>query len=544
MNDDCNSVGEAQRNSAVEGSDGCELSRRDLLRAGAALLGASVIDSGVSKVLAQEAETKPIEVMFSSETSVARNESTRVAEPADVNKSQRPSSGPRPNILYFLVDNLGYGELGCYGGGILRGADTRRIDNFAKEGMKLLNFAPEAQCSPSRSALMTGRYAIRSGNHTVALAGTEGGLVAWEKTMGDVFSAMGYATCCQGKWHIGASDGRWPTDHGFDEWYGIEHTWDECLWPDDPWYDPKRDPVSNVLESHKGTKVKPIKQLTLAVRREIDAEFMDRAKAFIKLSVDAGKPFFLYFNHSLMHMPTIPRKEFAGKSKQGDWADCLLELDADFGALLDHLKQLGVENNTIVVFSGDNGPEFIESWRGNSGYFEGSYFTGMEGSLRTPCLVRYPGVVPPGKESNEIVHITDMFTTLIRWAGGEIPKDRVIDGSDQRAFLEGKQENSAREGFPYWMTDILYGVKWRNFKLVFYRQKQLADPALKLPTPALINLTVDPKEEKSFDQPYLHSWVGAHVGKILLEYAESVKREPLIPAGAPLNHVPTRRQSG
>ena len=178
-------------------------------------------------------------------------------------------SGP-PNIVYFLVDNLGYGELGCYGGGILRGADTRRIDAFASEGMKLLNFAPEAQCSPSRSALMTGRSAIRSGNHTVALAGAEGGLVAWEQTMGDILSARGYATACVGKWHIGASDGRWPTDHGFDEWYGIPHTWDECFWPDDPWYDPKRDGVSTLLESRKGEQVRPLQQLTLDVRRDID----------------------------------------------------------------------------------------------------------------------------------------------------------------------------------------------------------------------------------------------------------------------------------
>lgn len=155
----------------------------------------------------------------------------------------------QPNLVFVLVDNLGFGELGCYGGGILRGADTRRLDQFAGEGMKLLNFAPEAQCTPSRSALMTGRYAIRSGNHTVPLVGSEGGLVAWERTMGDLLSANGYATACVGKWHIGESDGRWPTDHGFDEWYGIPRSYDECLWPDDPWYDPERDPVANVVEA-------------------------------------------------------------------------------------------------------------------------------------------------------------------------------------------------------------------------------------------------------------------------------------------------------
>lgn len=467
---------------------------------------------------------------------------TQVAQAAEPTTAKsRPPNGQPPNIVYFLVDNLGYGELGCYGGGLLRGADTRRIDGFANEGMKLLNFAPEAQCTPSRAALMTGRYAIRSGNHTVALAGDDGGLVSWERTMGDVLSAKGYATACYGKWHIGASEGRWPTDHGFDEWYGIPRTWDESLWPDDPWYDPKRDGVTSVLEGRKGEKVREIRQLTQEVRRDIDAEFLERSKAFIKRSVEARKPFFLYFNHSLMHFPILPRAEFKGKSRQGDWADCLLQLDADFGTLLDYLKELGIDDNTIVVFSGDNGPEEMEPWRGHSGFFDGSYFTGMEGSLRTPCLIRYPGQVPAGAQSNDVVHIADMFTTLIGWAGAEVPSDREIDGIDQRPFFEGKQANSAREGFPYWMGETLYGVKWQNFKLVMYLQKTLSDPALKLATPHLVNLLVDPKERKAFDFPYVHSWATVHFGKILKEFAASVNREPLVPAGAPLDYIPKRK---
>ncbi|MHC6158204.1 arylsulfatase [Bradyrhizobium elkanii] len=449
-------------------------------------------------------------------------------------------SGP-PSIVYFLVDNLGYGELGCYGGGILRGADTRRIDAFAGEGMKLLNFAPEAQCTPSRSALLTGRYAVRSGNHTVALPGDDGGLVAWERTIGDVLSAKGYATACFGKWHVGAAAGRWPTDHGFDEWYGPPRTWDESYWPDDPWYDPKRDGVSSMMEAQRGQTPRDVKQLTLDVRRDVDAEFLDRAKGFMRRSVQAGKPFFLYFNHSLMHMPTIPRASFKGKSGQGDWADCLLELDSDFGEVLDTLKELKIDDNTIVVFSGDNGPEELEPWRGHSGFFDGSYFTGMEGSLRTPCLVRYPGRVPAGRQSNDVVHITDMFTTLLRWAGAEPPPDRVIDGVDQRAFLEGKQDGSARDGFPYWMGSTLYGVKWRNFKMVMYLQRTSLEPSQKLASPHIVNLTVDPKERKAIDLPYMHTWTAVHFGKILKDFEQSVRREPLIPAGARLDHVPVRK---
>ncbi len=176
----------------------------------------------------------------------------------------------RPNIAYFHVDNLGYGELGCYGGGILRGADTRRIDQFAQEGFQLLNYAPEAQCTPSRSALLTGRHAIGSGNHTVALAGSEGsGLVAWERTLGDVFSDAGYATISLGKWHVGDGEGRWPTDHGFEEWYGPPHSYDECMWETDPWYVPGRDPVAHMLEGRKGEPVAEAAQLTYDLKPNI-----------------------------------------------------------------------------------------------------------------------------------------------------------------------------------------------------------------------------------------------------------------------------------
>lgn len=485
------------------------LNRRDVLLASTALAAASAVT-----------------VKASNETAQAQSLPT--------------PNGP-PNIVYFLVDNLGYGELGCYGGGILRGADTRRIDAFAGEGMKLLNFAPEAQCTPSRSALLTGRYAIRSGNHTVALPGDDGGIVAWERTIGDILSAEGYATACLGKWHVGAAPGRWPTDHGFDEWYGPPRTWDESYWPDDPWYDPKRDGVSSMMESRKGETPRAVKQLNLGIRRDVDTEFLDRAKNFMRRSVGARRPFFLYFNHSLMHMPTIPRTGFKGKSGQGDWADCLLELDSDFGEILDTLKELKIDDNTIVVFSGDNGPEELEPWRGHPGFFDGSYFTGMEGSLRTPCLVRYPGRVPAGRQSNDIVHITDMFTTLLRWAGAEVPPDRVIDGIDQREFLEGKRDSSARDGFPYWMGDTLYGVKWRNFKMVMYLQRTSLEPSLKLASPHIINLTVDPKERNAIDLPYMHSWTAVHFGKILKDFEQSVQREPLIPAGAPLDHVPVRK---
>jgi arylsulfatase len=444
----------------------------------------------------------------------------------------------RPNIVFFHVDNLGYGELGCYGGGLLRGADTRRIDAFAKEGFRLLNYAPEAQCTPSRTALMTGRHAIRTGNHTVALAGSESGIVAWERTLGDLFSDAGYRTMCMGKWHIGDAAGRWPSDHGFDEWYGPPHSYDEALWGTDPWYDPKRDPVSYLLEGRKGREVTKGEQLTYDVKRNADAEYKRRAFRFIEESANAKQPFFLYFNHTLMHIPVVPRDEYKGRSGNGDWGDCLLQLDGDFGDLLDKLDALSLRDDTIVVFAGDNGNEELLLNRGTGGYFRGSYFTGMEASLRTPCIARWPRKIAAGRESNEIVHITDWFTTLLAMAGLETPQDRVIDGKDQSAFLAGDQESSNREGFIFWNGDRVYGVKWRHFKLRLVEQTYSTQPALTLSNPHVINLLTDPQEREPYNPVYYHTWTMAHFGRIMKEFHDSVAREPLIPAGAPLDYVP------
>jgi arylsulfatase len=446
----------------------------------------------------------------------------------------------RPNILFFQVDNLGFGELSCYSGGPFRGVWTERIDAFAQEGFRLTNYAPEAQCTPSRSALLTGRYSIRSGTHSVPLGAVGGwGLVAWEKTLGDLLSENGYACVAYGKWHVGEGPGRWPTDHGFSEWYGPPRTYDEAMWPTDPWYDPQRDGMSRMVEISQGDKdVTERDQLTLEVRRDCDRDYLWRADTFIRDALDNNTPFFLYFNHSLMHMPIIPRPEFAGKSGQGDWADALLQLDADFGALVDLLSELGIAENTLVIFAGDNGPEEVLNWRGTPGYWEGSYFAGGEGNLRTPCIVRWPGHVPAGKVSDDIMHITDWFTTILHVAGLSEPDDRIIDGINQLEWLTGSRESSAREGFLFWMGAELYGVKWRNFKLVLVEQKYSTDPPRKLSSPHIINLIADPQEREPFNLPYLHSWTALHFNRLLGEFQASVKKEPLIHAGAPLDYVP------
>jgi arylsulfatase len=437
----------------------------------------------------------------------------------------------RPNIVFLLADNLGYGELGCYGGGVLRGAPTPRLDRLAGEGLRLLNFNVESQCTPSRSALMTGRFAVRSGTARVPEGGRLYGLTRWEKTLPKLLARRGYATGHFGKWHLGDSEGRYPTDQGFDEWYGIPNSSNVSMWASSPGFDPKVAPVPHVMEGRKGERSKNLRAYDLKARRLIDAEVTRRAIDFIRRSRSAGKPFYAYVPFTQVHYPTLPHPDFAGRTGRGDFADALAELDHRAGQVLDALKDLGLEKETLVVFASDNGPEEFLPWRGWAGPWSGSYFTAMEGSLRVPFLLRWPGKVAAGRVSNEIVHEVDTFTTLARLAGAEVPTDRVIDGVDQTDFFLGKQEKSNREGFPCYVGETLYAVKWRDWKAHFVWQEYRYDTPQRLAGLRLHNLIVDPRERH--DVATDSSWVKLPVRKIVEEFEASLRKEPPIPAGTP-----------
>jgi arylsulfatase len=455
---------------------------------------------------------------------------------------QPPPTAPagKPNIVFMLADNLGYGELGCYGGGILRGAATPRLDRLAGEGLRLLNFNVESQCTPSRSALMTGRFAIRSGTMRVNRGGGPYGLTQWEITLAELLSQRGYATGHFGKWHLGNVEGRFPTDQGFDEWYGIPNSTSESPWTSAVGYDPKIVPIPHILEGRKGEKTRPVEVYDLKARRRIDTEVTRRAIDFMQRSVRAGKPFYAYVPLTLVHYPTLPHPDFAGKTGHGDFADALAEMDHHAGQVLDALRELGVEKDTIVVFASDNGPEEMLPWRGWAGPWSGSYFTAMEGSLRAPCLIRWPGHVRAGRVSNEIVHEVDTFTTLARLAGAEVPNDRIIDGVDQTDFLLGRQEKSNREGFPCYVGDVLHAVKWRNWKAHFVWQEYMFDPPQRLPNMRVHNLIEDPRERNSVGP--MNTWVYHPLLKIVSDFEASLKQEPPISPGTPDPYRPPARE--
>jgi arylsulfatase len=440
------------------------------------------------------------------------------------------------------MDNFGWGELGTYGGGVLRGAPTPRIDSIAAEGMKLLNFNVEAQCTPSRAAIMTGRYAVRTGNASVPLGTGVYGLTRWEVTVAEMLSDAGYSTGMFGKWHLGDSEGRYPTDQGFDEWFGIPNSSDESFWPDNDLYREGVHPqvkYEHVMEATRDQVPEQLEVYNSARRLTIDGDITDRAIDFMRRKSKDDKPFFLFMPYTQTHLPVEPHPDNKGKTGNGHWADVLAQTDSYVGRLLDTVSELGIEEETIFIFTADNGPEGVIPHQGFAGPWRGSYFTGLEGSLRVPFLIRWPGNVPAGVTSNEIVHEMDLFATFAEIAGGDVPDDRVIDSVDQTDFLLGRTDKSNRESVVVYVGQELYGVKWRDWKMMVKEIDTIsADPTRNYGVPLFYNLLLDPREENPVLYAPPNFWVRYPAGEVLVNHAKSMQQEPPIPPGTPDPYKP------
>ncbi len=435
-----------------------------------------------------------------------------------------------PNIVLIVADNLGWGELGCYGGGALRGAPTPRIDQLAREGLLLQNFNVESDCVPTRSALMTGRHPIRTGCLQSVPPGMPQGLTRREITLAQLLSSRGYATAHYGKWHLGDVEGRYPSDRGFDEWYGIPRTTDESQFTSTTGFDPSVVDLPYIMEGRCGEPSRQVKVYDLESRRAIDEELVARSCDFMRRHSEAGRPFFLYLPMVHLHFPTLPHRDFAGRTGNGDFADSMAEMDHRVGQVIDEVERLGLADDTLFIFCSDNGPEFRAPYRGTAGPWRGTYHTAMEGSLRVPFIARWPGRIEPGRVSNEIVHVTDVFATLAKVAGAEIPADRPIDGVDQLPFLRGEQTKSAREGFPFFIKNELRALKWRDWKLHFYWEPEVNEGKGKLESPYLFNIIRDPKEET--DVLVFNTWVMGPMLRMLKALNDSCLQFPNTPPGA------------
>ncbi|MGM9754920.1 MAG: sulfatase, partial [Parabacteroides sp.] len=351
----------------------------------------------------------------------------------------------RPNVIVVFIDDFGYGDLGCYGNTLHR---TPNIDQMAKEGIRLTDFYVGASVStPSRAALLTGCYPRRVSMHVnadpsplmskgrqVLFPVSHKGLNPGEITIAELLKQQGYATACIGKWHLGDQLPFLPTRQGFDYYYGIPYS-----------NDMNRPYCPLPLMEQEKVIVAPVGHDSLTIR------YTNKAVEYIKSHKES--PFFMYLCHNMTHNPLAASPAFKGKSKNGLYGDATEELDWSMGVLLKTLKEEGIDQNTIVIFTTDNGAD--QPFGGSNLPLRGYKGTTYEGGFRVPCIVRWPSKIPQGIESDELVTSMDFLPTFAHYCGYDIPTDRVIDGHDVSAIWEGKSAQSPTETFYYYQKQQL-----------------------------------------------------------------------------------------
>ena len=390
------------------------------------------------------------------------------------------SFGQKPNIVYIFADDLGYGDLSCYGA---KDINTPNIDQIAKQGIKFTEFySASSVCSPSRAALLTGRYPQRMGINTVFFPESFTGIPDTEITIPEILKEKGYATGIVGKWHLGHHSKYLPLQHGFDEYFGI--------------------PYSNDMESvvyMRGNEVESYK----VKQQYITKTYTKEAQKFITKNKDNS--FFLYIAHSMPHVPLYASEEFIGTSKRGLYGDVVQELDWSVGQILKSLREHGILENTLIVFSSDNGPWLAMKEDGGSAgdLREGKTFT-FDGGMKVPTVAMWKNRIPQGIINNEVASQMDWFPTIANITGSSIPKGLVIDGLDiskvltdkgnrknsDLLFLDGKQLQGYRSG--QWKVKLPYkgfrGNKWKQF--------------VKAHDTLLFNLNTDPGEKNNLFEKY------------------------------------------
>jgi len=402
----------------------------------------------------------------------------------------------QPNFVVIMADDLGYGDIGVYGATLI---STPHLDRMSNEGIRLDSFYASANtCTPSRGGLLTGRYPIRLGlTQDVARPTNDIGLSRDEITLSSALSELGYRTAMIGKWHLGSQPQHAPLLYGFDMFYGLLHSND-----------------MHPLELYRGNDVieDPVDQTTLTER------YTAEAVQFIEQNRD--NPFFLYLPHTFPHTPLYVSPEFEGQSDAGLYGDVVETLDWSTGQILDTLARLGLDENTLVIFTSDNGPWF----EGSSGHFRDRKGTSWEGGLRVPFLARWPSVIPAGQISNEPVMNIDLFPTLIELAGGELPTDRAIDGKDIMPVLRDGA-STPHEALFLFQNDRIAGVRSDHWKLVletYYRNvlNRFDHPdSYYGPEGLLFDLERDPSESYSYTRE------NPDVVARLRSYLEAAQRE-------------------
>jgi arylsulfatase A-like enzyme len=438
-----------------------------------------------------------------------------------------PKDQKKPNILIIWGDDIGWFNVSAYNHGIM-GYRTPNIDRVVKEGAMFTDWYGQQSCTAGRAAFITGQSPIRTGLTKVGLPGANIGLQPEDPTIADVLKPLGY-TCGQfGKNHLGDRDEFMPTAHGFDEFFGnlyhlnAEQEPENPDYPKDPEFKKKYGPrgVLHSWANADGTqKIENTGPLTIKRMETVDEEFLDASLKFIDKAVKDDKPFFVWWNFTRMHIFTHLKKESEGKTGLGIYPDGMVEHDGHVGQLLDKLDSLGIADNTIVMYSTDNGAEVMSWPDGGTTPFRGEKDTNFEGGWRVPCAIRWPGVIKPGTVSNEVFSHTDMLPTLAAAAGDTDVVEKLkkgyksgnktfkvhIDGYNLLPFLKGEVKENPRKGFLYWSDDgDLMALRVGNWKCTFMEQrakglKVWEEPFVTKRLPDIYNLRSDPFERATED---------------------------------------------
>ncbi len=407
----------------------------------------------------------------------------------------------RPNVVIVFADDLGYGDLGCFGHPTIR---TPNLDRMAAEGQRWTQFYVAASvCTPSRAGLMTGRLPVRTGmcsdRRRVLFPDSAGGLPASEVTIAEVLKGQGYATACVGKWHLGHLPQFLPTRQGFDTYLGIPYSNDMDRVADSPrgreaFLNPKVKYWNCPLLRDEKVVEQPAVQTTITKR------YTEEAIRFIRANKE--KPFFVYLAHNLPHVPLFRSKEFEGKSLRGLYGDVIEEIDHGVGQILDTLGELDLDEKTLVVFTSDNGPWLIFNQHGGSaGLLRDGKGCTYEGGMREPTIFYWPGHVRPGVVA-ELGSTLDLLPTCAKLAGAEPPADRVLDGADLSPVLLGEGKSPRRTMF-YYRGEQLYAVRHRAFKAHFITKGAYGrDKPVQHDPPELYNLEHDPSEKYNVAAEY------------------------------------------
>jgi arylsulfatase len=469
----------------------------------------------------------------------------------------------KPNILVIWGDDIGGFNISAYNRGMM-GYKTPNIDSIAEQGALFTDWYGQQSCTAGRAAFVTGQSPIRTGLTKVGLPGAPEGMKVEDPTIATLLKEQGYVTGQFGKNHLGDRDEMLPTNHGFDEFFGNLYHLNAEEEPENPDYpkDPEfkkmfgpRGVIHSFAQPDGTQKIEDTGPLTRKRMETIDEEVTAKALVFMENAVKSEKPFFMWWNSTRMHVFTHLKAESDGKTGLGIYADGMVEHDGHVGQVLAKVKELGVEDNTIVMYSTDNGAETFTWPDGGTTMFRGEKNTNWEGGYRVPTLIKWPGVIKPGTVNNDIGSHEDMLTTLVAAAGNPNAKEELLQGKrigdrDYKVHLDGYDLGPALKGeaewprkeFIYWTDDgSVAALRYGPWKVTFLEQKSHGlrvwqDPFNELRAPLITNLLMDPFERAEYenamgfqrwymDRMFIIAPAGAYVARWLQSFREFPPRQ-------------------